>query len=355
MQRLHSRLPALSLALLATMALPACTTPGPRHYATWQTDPPLRAATAGATAPASIDYHGIPLRDGQLVVSEQASPLSVLLALLSADASPWIHVGIIAIEDGIPYLYESNGQLRPTWSSGPPTATVGGGVRRMTLDWFVANQSYIAIHQPPAAADPARLVAFARQSHAQHIRFDPWFDLDDADRMYCTEFVALALAAAGAPPARTAPVNQNRSIDVVLEWLQVDAEYMIPAAALVADSERVALISRRHSPVQVSAWFALRGELHRRFTADQKIGNVLSFSAFTGLDFQPPVRAVIETVDRAARDWGALTEAEIDARVRQIAEEKLGPWEQKKNRDQTAISIRKPRSDPDFQGWPTGG
>jgi hypothetical protein len=336
------------------MAVPACTAPGPRHYATWQTGSALATPAAQAQAH-TIDFHGIPLRDGQLVVSEQVAPLSLLLSLLSAEASPWIHVGIIAIEGGTPYLYESNGQLRPTWSSGPPTATVGGGVRRMTLDWFVANQSHIAIHEPPAGADPAKLVAFARQSHARHVRFDPWFDLDDPDRMYCTEFVALALAAAGAPPARTVPVNGNRSTGVVLDWLQIDAQYTIPAAALVAGSERVALISRQHSPAQLSAWFALREELHRRFTPDQKVGNVLSFSPLTGLDFQPPVREVIRTVEIAARDWGQLTAAEIDARVRQIAGEKLGPWQQKQNRDQTAIPLGKSRSDPDFQGWPTGG
>jgi hypothetical protein len=303
------------------MLLSACSSLGPGAYATWQAD-----ASSAAAAPGSIDFHGIPLRDGQLVVSEQGSPLSLLMSLLVADSSPWIHIGIIAIEDGMPFLYESNGQLRPTWSSGPPTATVEGGIRRMPMDWFVANQSYIAIHEPPASADPARLVAFARQTHARHVRFDPWFDLDDPSRMYCTEFVGLALAAAGAAPAGTAPVSHSRSIDVVLDWLQIDADQMLPAAALVADSTRVALISRQHTPAQVSAWFALRDELHRRFTSDQKLGNVFSFSPLTGLEFQPPVREVIRTVDRAARDWGNLTEAGIDARVRQIASEKLGHW-----------------------------
>lgn len=330
MSRLHRRqpkhrVPQALAALVLCAALPACARLGPAGYATWQVETPA-ASRPVAVAPNYIDFHGIPLRDGQLVVSEQVAPRSLLLSLLSAEVSPWIHVGIIAIEGGKPYLYESNGQLRPTWSSGPPTATVGGGVRRMTLDWFVANQSHIAIHEPPAGADPAKLVAFARQSHARHVRFDPWFDLDDPERMYCTEFVALAMAAAGAPPVRTVPVNQNRSTGVVLDWLQIDAEYTIPAAALVADSERVALISRRHSPAQLSAWFALREELHRRFTPDQKVGNVLSFSAFTGLHFRPPVREAIRAVEIAARDWGQLTEAEIDARVRQIAVERLGPW-----------------------------
>jgi hypothetical protein len=317
----------LAALLLAVALLSACTSPGP-GYATWQVETPV-AARLDTGAPAPIDFHGVPVRDGQLVVSEQGSPLGMLLSLLSAEAFPWIHVGIIAIEDGTPYVYESNGQLRPTWSSGPPNATVGGGVRRMSLDWFVANQRYIAIHAPPAGADPTRLVAFARDSHARQVRFDPWFDLDDPSRMYCSEFVALALAAAGAPSAQTVPVNPGRSIGVLMDWLQIRTDQMIPAGALIAGSERVALISKGHSPAQTSAWFSLRQELHRRFTPDQKVGNVLSFSPLTGLDFQPPVREVIRSVDSAARNWDKLTDAEIDARVRQISAERLGPYPEK--------------------------
>jgi hypothetical protein len=343
----------LAAPLLAAALLSACASPGPR-YATWQVETPVATRPEPGT-PAPIDFHGIPLRDGQLVVSEQGSPLGMLLSLLSAEAFPWIHVGIIAIEGGKPYVYESNGQLRPTWSSQPPNAAVGGGVRRMSLDWFVANQSYIAIHAPPAGADPAKLVAFARDSHARQVRFDPWFDLDDPGRMYCTEFVALGLVAAGAPTVETTAVHPGRSIGVLRDWLQIRATHMIPAAALIGDSERVALISKKHSPAQTSAWFALRQELHRRFTPDQKVGNLLSFSPLTGLDFQPPVRETIRVVDIAARDWDALTETEIDLRVRQIATEKLGFWPQKQNRDQTVISTGKPRSDPDFPVRPTGG
>jgi hypothetical protein len=314
----------LAALLLAAALLSACASPGPR-YATWQVETQVTASPEPGTA-AVIDFHGIPVRDGQLIVSEQGSPLGMLLSLLSAEASPWIHVGIIAIERGTAYVYESNGQIRPTWSSGPPNTAVGGGVRRMSLTWFVANQSYIAIHEPPASADPAKLVAFARDSHARRVRFDPWFDLDDPGRMYCSEFVALALVAAGAPAAQTTAVNPGRSIGVLRDWLQIRATHMIPAAALIGDSERVALISKKHRQAQISAWFALRQELHRRFTPEQKIGNLLSFSPLTGLDFQPPVREVIHAVDVAARDWSALTETEIDLRIRQIAAEKLGSW-----------------------------
>ena len=353
MQQSHHRLSTVAAALLVAALLPACSSLGPAGYATWQIETP--PATRPPTArPDSVDFHGIPLRNGQLVVSEQGSPLGLLMSLLIADASPWIHAGIISIEDGVPWLYESNGQIRPAWS-GPPTAAVGGGMRRMTLEWFVANQTWIAVYDPPAGADPARIVEFARRSHARHIPFDAYFDLADASRMYCTEFVALALAAADAPPVQTSALNPNPSIRVIADWLQLRAGTVIPAGALVEHSERVALISKQHSPAQFSAYFSLKRELHRRFTPDQKVGNVLFFSTFTGLGFQPPVREVIRLVDRAARDWGNLTEAEIDARVRQIAKQTLGSREQKRNRGQTGASVLKPLSDPGSPLLPTDG
>ncbi len=353
MQQPHHRLSTVAAALLVAALLPACSSLGPAGYATWQIETP--PATRPPTArPDSVDFHGIPLRNGQLVVSEQGSPLGLLMSLLIADASPWIHAGIISIEDGVPWLYESNGQIRPTWS-GPPTAAVGGGMRRMTLEWFVANQTWIAVYDPPAGADPARIVEFARRSYAQHIPFDAYFDLADASRMYCTEFVALALAAADAPPVRTSALNPNPSIRVIADWLQLRAGTVISAGALVEHSERVALISKQHSPAQFSAYFSLKRELHRRFTPDQKVGNVLSFSTFTGLGFQPPVREVTRLVDRAAKNWGNLTEAEIDARVRQIADQTLGFRMQKRNRGQTGVSGSKPQYDPGSPLLPAGG
>ena len=137
---------------------------------------------------------------------------------------------------------------------------------------------------------------------------------------------------------------------MIADWLQLRADSLIPAGTLVEHSERVALISKRHSPAQFSAWFSLQQELHRRFTADQKVGNVLSFSTFTGLRFQPPVHEVIRSVDRAARDWDNLTEAEIDARVRQIATERLGPW----SRNKIGVRPGFPRGNPGLTPTPAG-
>ena len=214
----------------------------------------------------------------------------------------------------------------------------------MTLDWFVANQSYIAIYTPPAGSDPARIVDFARQSHARYIRFDPWFDLGDASRMYCTEFVALALAAGDAPPVRTSAMNRNPSLRVLTDWLQLRADTIIPAAALIEHGERVALISRDYSPAQFTAYFALKQELHRRFTPDQKIGNVLSFSTFT--------RAGLPATGRRGDPLGRCRRARLGQSHGSVKSMRASGRSQPRNLGQVRVrplSTRKIGSDSNFR------
>jgi hypothetical protein len=91
----------------------------------------------------------------------------------------------------------------------------------------------------------------------------------------------------------------------------------------------VALVSRWHSRRQVHAYFAAKRELHRRFTPDQPVGNVVSYSAWLGLRLRPTVQAFLAAVDAGADAWpeaeapqpGALAE-----RVAAIANQHLGPF-----------------------------
>src|SRR5690606_19549590 len=108
--------------------------------------------------------------------------------------------------------------------------------------------------------------------------------------------------------------------------LGVTAPEIIPAGALVTEERRVALFSREHSPAQVSAYAALKHELHRRFTPGQKLGNVFSFSRVSGFAFRPAVRYFIATVDREAESWAGLDEDEIERRVIALARRELGAY-----------------------------
>lgn len=311
----------VSLVVAASLALGGCATVGPDAFATWQVDAP---AAAGQGA---IDFHGMPVHTGQVLVSEQGTPNSVFLSLLVAENRPFVHSAVVVVEDGRPVVYESNGRLQPSLTGRPLTENVAGGVRRLDLDTFLRSNRYVALYEPPPATDRAKVAAFARDSLLRGVRFDPWFDGSDASRLYCSEFVALALAAGGLGPPATLPMTANTSVRVVLDWLAISSPAIIPPAELVAGWQRVGLFSRRDGPGQVAAWFAVKAELHRRFTPDQKLGNVVGFTPFRGLAFRPEVAGFIGAAADAARGWERLPAGELTDRVRALADRYLGPFE----------------------------
>lgn len=309
-----------SFVFLASVLLSGCGTLNPASFETWEVTQEQQAQGS-----AELMFHGLPLRSGQIVASEQGSPQSLFLSLLVADPGPWVHTGILAIEDGMPWLYESQGKVRPTLS-GPPNRNIGGGVRRVSLESFIGRQRFVGIFEPPAGADAGRIAAYARQRYRDGTPFDAYFDLQDSSKVYCGEFTMLALNAGGAPPRSLSAFTANRSVRVVTDWLQIDTNTIIPAGAVVADSRRVALISSRHTRAQIDAYFTMKDELHRRFTVDQKLGNVLSFSSISMLGFRPEVRDYMNLVNDEAGNWEALSATDIRDRVRALAAEAFGPY-----------------------------
>jgi len=310
--------PASLFFLVAGLALGGCASLGPGGFATWQVEAPADSA--------ALDFHGIPVRTGQILVSEQGTPNSLFLSLLVAENRPFVHSAVVVVEDGWPVVYEANGRLRPGIGGRPPTETLQGGVRRLDLATFLTRNRFIALYDLPAGADPARIAAFAQASHRRQVPFDPYFDGTDPSRVYCSEFVALALAAGGVGQDTTLPLTPNASVGVILDWLGIRTPGIIPPASLVAGFPRVGLFSREDSPAQMHAWFAVKAELHRRFTPDQKLGNVLQFNSWRGLRFPPEVAGFMDAANTAAAGWTGLPDLEIDQRVRALAGEWLGPF-----------------------------
>lgn len=295
-----SIVPWILVALAAALVSGCATTLTPTAF---------RAFDAESADAGEIRFHGLPLRSGQLIVSDSGAPDSLLLSLLGEQYSEYGHAGIVSIEEGKPYVYEGYATLRPILG-GPPTDAMKGSIRRVTLEHFIARQRITAIFDPAASVDKAAVVAFARARHADGTEFDPYFDWRDHRRLYCTEFAALALHAGGRPLPGPVPVRDNASLRVALDWLKVRAPAIVTAGSLTEGAERVALISRRFGAREVQAYFAAKRELHRRFTDDQKLGNIWLWS-WRGLQLRPQVEAFLEassvwpheTASDLADDW----------------------------------------------------
>jgi hypothetical protein len=310
MSFIMSVLRALVLVFAAAWLSACATTLTPAAYRTFDAE----SASEG-----ELDFHGLPLQSGQLVVSDSGEADSLLMSMMGEQYTSYGHAGILSIEDGRAYVYEGYALLWP-FLSGPPTDAMHGYIRRVTLDQYIGRQRVTAIFEPEPGVNKTAVVAFARARHEDGTEFDPYFDWRDHTRMYCTEFAALALQAGGRPLPTPVRVRDNASLRVALDWLKVQAPAIVTAGSLTEGAERIALISKQLTAREVDAYFAAKRELHRRFTDDQKLGNIWSWS-WRGLRLRPQIEAFLE----ASSLWPHATAAEL-------ANDWLGTFEQPDSR-----------------------
>ena len=221
----------------------------------------------------------LPLESGQIIVTTSANTLDIFASLLPESYNPYVHAAVLSIENGKPYIYEEFGRqwLNPFAES--PTDAVFGRVKRVPLYQFLQRYAHIEIWDP-VELDKSAIVAFAQLHFAQRTPFDPYFDNNETDALYCTEFVALALEAGGAAPFPVVAMRDNRSARVVLDWLKVP-DSLIQADTLIASSTRVATLSLTRTLTEILLTDEIRRELYRRFTCDQQVGNLFSVNGPT--------------------------------------------------------------------------
>lgn len=271
-------------AWLLAFALAGCAGLSEKNFATYY---------AAADRPPT--HHGLPLANGQIVVSESGGALSLLFMLSESDFVPYVHAGVLAYERDEFYVYHAVGTMKPSFG-GAPTDAVRGGVRRDPLDHYLRRYRIVAIYDPPPAADPARVAVYAQDAYARGVPFDAHFDPHDAGKLYCTELVAAALEAAGAEPIPRRPRRAHASLAAVFDWLKMRATELISPRDLMHPERLAALVSRDYSPREIEIHQATRAELHRRFTDDQRLGHVFEWRGT-----QLRLRASVVEFERAAR------------------------------------------------------
>lgn len=305
--------PAWWLVLLALFTLVGCKSFEPARY---------RTVESVRVGPVDL-FHGLPVETGQIVVNEKPGGVSLFLSLVGEHFEPWVHAGIVVIEDGRPWVYEAFGLMMPNLS-GSPNDGMRGGVRRVTLESLIMRGGYVEIHDPPAGVDRQHMAEFARQHHRVRTPFDAYFDASDSTRLYCVEFVARALEASGGMPVASVGVNRNASLRVALDWLKIDADSLLLAGSLVASQRRVIRISREDTPEQMAFYFAMKRELHRRFTADQRLGSLLQWRR-QSLRLRAAVAQYYDAgMAELAADTGAIS-ADMQGAAADLAERMFGP------------------------------
>ena len=295
---------ALATCLLGAL-LSGCTSFQNTSFANYQTF----AAPSG-------EYYDTPLASGQIIMTGSQAPTDILLGVVPPEFSPYVHLGIVVIDEAEPYVYEAVGEPSLSFNSEvPPTATIVGNVQRVPLAAFVQRYFYAEVFEP-TGANRRKVAEFARYHLAAATPFDPFFDFSDDSAFFCAEFVARGLEHGGRENVRIDKNRPNHSISVVMEWLGVPEE-TIATASLVDPATPVMRISV-HSDSEILALNAVKQELHRRFTADQTIGNLFRWdglrpalrmngqrfldSSLAAAAWLPPEPEVIQAHVRATAD-----------------------------------------------------
>jgi hypothetical protein len=234
-------------------------------------------------------YLGLPLKTGQVVLSEAPGPYSLLFSLGPDQPHDFTHAAVLVMEQGEPFIYEMTGEYNGIGLEDRPTEGIEGMCRRVPLLEYCQGYLFVEIFDPPAGVDGEKVAAYARARLADETPFDVWLNYEDQGELFCTEFVQMALEAGGAPPIELTPVRQQPSLQRLLDWLGVDSDRCVPAGIFADPARSAAALGLLPTRTAATAYFEAKAELHRRFTDDQLLGNVFEMSGMADITVRPAV------------------------------------------------------------------
>jgi hypothetical protein len=153
----------------------------------------------------------IVFRLGDAKLMRGIMPMSLFIA--RASGSPFSHTGIVAIEDGLPVVYDCS----------------GGGVRRQPFEiWMLDSVGPMGVKR--LKAEHRRhipgVISYCRTVYEQQVPFDYEVGLDDA-ALYCVEMTEKAFRSQGLKLSEPVRVG---------DWEEVD-QYYLTALAIAYSSK----------------------------------------------------------------------------------------------------------------------
>ncbi|HBP16696.1 MAG TPA: hypothetical protein DEA08_02740 [Planctomycetes bacterium] len=277
---------------------------------------------AGEEHPAT--HLGMPLHSGQLILAEGPGAYSFLFSLGTESYVNFTHAGILVFEDGEPFVYEMTGEYKPGFDE-RPTDGIEGSCRRLPFVEYCMAYLYVEVFDPPEGVDSAKVTAWVRQRYEEGQEFDPYFDYSEHEKLFCTEFIQLAMVAGGGEPLPLQPVRTHPAVQRLLEWFQVARDASLPAGAFADEGRYRAALGMLPSRTAAYCYFAAKAEIHRRFRDDQRLGNLFMMDGFSDVDLRPTVK---EFLGKAVRLFPVTQKLyprdEIRARVSALADEMFG-------------------------------
>lgn len=309
----------LLLAALATLALGCVAHPRP-HVNMYE------VSRQSASSPT---YAGIPIRSGQLLLSESPGPTSFVFMLIPETFQCFTHAGIVVMEDEEPWVYEVSGELARVPFHERVLDNVTGTVKRHRLFEYVAPNLFAELVDLPVGVDGEKVSAYAREQYQSRTKFDPYFRWDEHERLFCTEFVELALRAGGAPPTDPGPALAQPSLLIAKQWLGVPTNEALPAGVYHDPDRVVAVMGQLPSRGAAFAYCEAKREIFRRFASpDQRMGYLFQLHRDGTVELRDDVDAFLFGIahlfdgEPDTPPWGDPHTTRL---VQQYADEFFGP------------------------------
>lgn len=274
-------------------------------------------------------YLGLPLRSGQIVITEAPGSYSFMFLLIPAKFYPFTHAAVVSMENGEPFVYDISGEYEIGFHDKVMDG-VEGGMRKQPFLQYVAANLYAEVMDPPEGVDGEKVVEFARAQMTKGTKFDAYFRFDEHEKLYCTELVQLALEAGGDKPRPLAEVNDNESIRAGMRWIGVPmGSAAIPAATFLDESRLRAALGRFQTRASAYAYFEAKRELYRRFKKDQRLGFLFDLQWSGDIVVHPEIEDfAYEAARRFQDDKVAVSPHDpcIAKAVQKMAAERFGPF-----------------------------
>ena len=274
-------------------------------------------------------YNGMPLRSGQLVLTESPDSTSFAFFLIPEKFYPFTHIAILSIENGEPWVYDVTGEVATIPLKKRLLDNVSGHMYRRPFFEYVAANLYAEVYDPPADAQPEAIAAFARRKYEQGVKFDTHFDSKENSTLYCSELVSLAIRAAGGTPPPLERSSANPSIVKTMQWLDVPPGEALPAGAFMDPTRYVAALGQFANRTAAWSYLEAKREIFRRFAVDQRLGYVLALSNNGELTVRPQISEFAfeaAKLFQGAAEQPSPGDPRIAAAVRSLADKVFGPF-----------------------------
>ena len=280
-----------------------------------------------ATHPAT--YNGLAIKSGQLVLTESPDSTSFVFPLIVKNFYPFTHIAIISVENGEPFVYDVTGTVKTLPIKSKLMDNISGKMYRRGLFEYVAPNLYAEIYDPPPPADGEKIAAYARKKYKEGVEFDAYFDAHDHSKLFCSELTAMAVQDAGGPEITVEASNPNPSVVAGMKWLGVPAGEALPVYKFADPARYIGSIGQFSSRTQAWSYFEGKHEIHRRFSADQRMGFVFTLDKYGQIGVRPEIG---EFVSKCAHMYDGNPDPpqpgdpRIEQDCRKIADEQFGPF-----------------------------